>query len=511
RQRPRPFPSGRAGSFSQGSIMARTLHPTSESAAQSPKPSPTPEAGLMQPKRRILIAEDNEVNRQQVKHLLESGQIEVDTVGDGVQALEAVTANTYGVVITDLKMPRLSGMQLIEEVQKRRLPVTVIVTTGYGSIDEAVQAMRFGAYNFLTKPIDIPHLRVVVQQAMRERQLQDEVVSLREQLQNRYSFHNILRKSPRMHALFELVSNLAHTTATVLIEGETGTGKEVVARAIHAASSVRSGPMIAVNCAALPENLLESELFGHEKGSFTSAVGQRKGRFELADGGTMFLDEVGDVPAAMQAKLLRVLQERKFERVGGTESIEVDVRVIAATNRPLQRLVKQGTFREDLYYRLNVVKIDLPPLRERLEDVPLLASHDAQKYAPPGGPPTQISPAPSHVRLSDRWRGNIRELEHVVERASVTTRGKVIEPDNLPQELTAAPPQKTPFHIDLERPLPKLLQEAIANIEQSYIRKALKKARGNVGRCARICGLSRRSVTAKIAEYKIDKAVYKEV
>jgi transcriptional regulator with GAF, ATPase, and Fis domain len=314
-----------------------------------------------------------------------------------------------------------------------------------------------------------------------------------------------------MYAVFELISNVAHTNTTVLIEGETGTGKEQVARAIHAASIGRTGPMVAINCAALPETLLESELFGHEKGAFTSAVGQRRGRFELAHGGTILLDEVGDVPATMQAKLLRVLQERRFERVGGTTSIEVDVRVIAATNRPLQRLVKQGTFREDLFYRLNVVKIDLPPLRERLEDVPLLASHFAQKYAPPGEEPKQISPAAMQVLLNYRWPGNIRELENVVEHASVTTRGKVIEPDNLPQELTAAPPQKTPFHIDLERPLPKLLQEAIANIEQSYIRKALKKARGNVGRCARICGLSRRSVTAKIAEYKIDKAVYKEV
>src|SRR5436305_8549431 len=262
-----------------------------------------------------------------------------------------------------MEMHHCNGMQLVEELQKRRLPVTVIVTTGFGSIDEAVQAMRLGAYDFLTKPIEVQHLRLVVQRALREQTLRDEVINLREQLQNRYSFHNILSKNPRMHQIFELISRVAQTPTTVLIEGETGTGKEQVARAIHQASHVRTGPIIAVNCAALPENLLESELFGHEKGAFTSAIGQRRGRFELADGGTIFLDEVGDIPPAMQAKLLRVLQERRFERVGGTESIEVDVRVIGATNRSLMQMVREGTFREDLYYRLNVVKIDLPPLR----------------------------------------------------------------------------------------------------------------------------------------------------
>src|SRR5438105_10650557 len=319
--------------------MARTLQAEAPSLPDRPLP---PENGPMQ--RRILIAEDSDVNRRQLQHLLEADpKLKVDTVGDGTEALQALIDNNYSIVITDLKMPRLSGMQLIEEVQKRRLPVTVIVTTGFGSVDEAVQAMRLGAYDFLTKPIDVQHLRLVVQRALRERTLQDEVVSLREQLQNRYSFYNILSKNPHMHAVFELISNVAHTNTTSLIEGETGTGKEQVARAIHQASGGRTGPLIAVNCAALPESLLESELFGHEKGAFTSAVSTRKGRFELADGGTIFLDEVGDVPAAMQAKLLRVLQERQIERVGGTESIEVDVRVIAATNRSLLRLVKEGT------------------------------------------------------------------------------------------------------------------------------------------------------------------------
>ena len=312
-----------------------------------------------------------------------------------------------------------------------------------------------------------------------------------------------------MHAVFELINNVAHTNTTVLIEGETGTGKEQVARAIHQASQHRTGPLVAVNCAALPETLLESELFGHEKGSFTSAVGQRRGRFEMAHGGTIFLDEVGDVPATMQAKLLRVLQERRFERVGGTESIEVDVRVIAATNRSLRRLVKQGKFREDLYYRLNVVKIDLPPLRERPEDIPLLATHFTEKYSGTGGV-KQLSPQAMEKLINYRWPGNIRELENAIERACVTSHENAIHLESLPPEIVSPPAPKLPFHIDLDRPLPDVLREAIGQIEQQYIRKALKKASGNVGRCARICGLSRRSISAKIAEYRLEKAAFKD-
>jgi len=487
--------------------MARTLqtlcHPPDSSSSVLEEP--------VSLQRRVLIAEDNELTCQQLKQLLEGDpKVQVDTTGDGLEALQALIEHNYSIGITDLKMPHLSGMQLIEEVQKRRLPVTVIVTTGFGSIDEAVQAMRLGAYDFLVKPIEIQHLRIVMHRALRERTLQDEVANLREQLQNRYSFHNILSKNPKMHAVFELISRVAQSTSTVLIEGETGTGKEQVARAIHEASHLRTGPIIAVNCAALPETLLESELFGHEKGSFTNAVGQRRGRFELADGGTIFLDEVGDVPPAMQAKLLRVLQERRFERVGGTESIEVDVRVIAATNRSLLRLVKEGTFREDLYYRLNVVKIDLPPLRERTEDIPLLATHFAQKYARPGEAPKQIAPQAMELLLHYRWPGNIRELENAIERASVTSRDDTIRPENLPPDIMAPASAKMPFNIDLERPLPDLLRDLTADIEQQYLRKALKKSHGNIGRCAKICGLSRRSISAKIAEYKINKTAFKE-
>jgi transcriptional regulator with GAF, ATPase, and Fis domain len=312
-----------------------------------------------------------------------------------------------------------------------------------------------------------------------------------------------------MHTLFELMGHVAQTATTVLIEGETGTGKEQVARAIHHASPRRTGPMIAVNCAALPENLLDSELFGHEKGAFTSAVGQRKGRFELADGGTLFLDEVGDVPAPMQAKLLRVLQERRFERVGGTESIEVDVRIIAATNRSLQKMVQEGKFREDLYYRFNVVKIDLPPLRDRSEDIPLLATYFTQKYARPDAPPKQISPEAMEVLLRYRWPGNVRELENVIERASVTSRDEFIKPENLPADLLAPSGTKPRFAVDLSRPLTEQITELTAQFEEAYLRRAMKKTRGHIGRTAQLSGLSRRTITDKLAQYNIDKAVFK--
>src|SRR5262249_26338276 len=339
-------------------------------------------------------------------------------------------------------------------------------------------ATRMGVYDFLGKPIDAGRLERVVQRALRERLLQDEIASLRAQLHGHYSFCNMLSKNPRMHAVFDLIQHVGGSTATILIEGETGTGKEEVARAIHRTSISRSGPLIAVNCASLPEALLESELFGHEKGAFTSALNQRRGRFELADQGTLFLDEVGDIPPAMQAKLLRVLQERRFERVGGTESIEVDVRVIAATNRSLLRLVQHGKFREDLYYRVNVVKIDLPPLRERREDIPLLAAYFAEKYARTGEPPKKIPPQAMEVLLNYSWPGNIRELENAIERACVTSQNGSILPQFFPAELLRNEAPKPPCAVDLTQPLPDLLRQAQADLERDYIRKALEQCHG---------------------------------
>jgi len=322
---------------------------------------------------------------------------------------------------------------------------------------------------------------------------------------------NIISCSPKMRGVFELIEHVAETNATVLIEGETGTGKEEVARAIHLASApTRSGELVAVNCAALSETLLESELFGHEKGSYTGAVGQRKGRFELADGGTIFLDEVGDIPPAMQVRLLRVLQEKRFERVGGSESIDVDVRVIAATNRDLARLVRKKRFREDLYYRLDVIRIELPPLRDRPEDIPLLADHFAAKFARPGHPSKPITPEAMDALLRHTWPGNVRELENAIERASVTARGPRLTPADLPVEIVHAPARPVSIPVDLSRPLPEVLRATVCDVEKQYIERALRKANGHVGRCARICGLSRRSISTKLAEYQIDKGRFKQ-
>ncbi len=463
--------------------------------------------------RRVLIAEDSEQTRKQMKTLLESeGAYQVDTAGDGLEALEALEKKPYNFFLTDLRMPKLDGMKLIEKIRDKHLPVTVIVMTGHGSIDQAVNAIRLGAYDFLAKPIDIDHLRLVLERAGRELGLRDEVHHLRERLQGRFAFQNVLSKSPLMHSVFELIKNLADTTATVLIEGETGTGKEMIARAIHGASApARTGPLVAVSCAALPEQLLESELFGHEKGAFTGATHQRKGRFEQAQGGTLFLDEVGDIPAPMQVKLLRVLQERRFERVGSTETLEADVRVVAATNRNLARLVRKGRFREDLFYRLNVVKIDLPPLRERTEDIPLLAEHFAAKFTRASREPLTIAPAAMEHLLQHTWPGNVRELENALERACVTARGDSIELADLKLEAirTLERAGGTSRPIDLSRPLPDLLREAAMALEKQYLRRAMKRCRGHVGRCARMSGLSRRSISSKLAEYQIDKDEFK--
>lgn len=469
--------------------------------------------------QRILVVEDLDDARLMLQQLLKlSLNLEVDSAPNGAEGLKMLMETPYSVVITDLRMPKLSGMQMIVEINKQKLPVTVIVTTGHGNITDAVQAMQQGAYNFLTKPVDPEHMITLVKQALRERSLQDEVIALRRQLGERYQFRNVLSKSPRMMAVFDLVSQVAQANSTVLISGETGTGKEMIARAIHEASGERrSGPMVAVNCAAIPESLIESELFGHEKGSFTGAIAQRKGRFEQANGGTLFLDEIGDLPPVMQVKLLRVLQERRIERVGGAETITIDVRLVTATHRSLEKLVAQGTFREDLYYRLNVIKIELPPLRERPEDIVLLANHFIQKYCREAQTPPVIDPDAMAILLNAPWPGNVRQLENAIERACVTCRNGTILQENLPLDIVSTEPGKaisktismsnTP-PTDLTRPLTEQITEITGRLEENFIRMALKKTHGNVGLCADLCGLSRRSITEKLHVYNIDKTKY---
>jgi DNA-binding NtrC family response regulator len=461
-------------------------------------------------RRKVLIVDDDPYLTTQLRKLLESDDLNVDTVSSGPEALASLADVDYSVLITDLRMPGMGGMELIREVSQRRVLVTTIVTTAFGSIDRVVEAMKLGAFDFLTKPIDPTNLKMVIARALKKRALQDEVIELRRQLQDVYSFNNIISKNRRMHEIFELVRHIAGTRSTVLIEGETGTGKELIAKAVHYSSEERQGNLVAVNCAALPENLLESELFGHERGAFTSADSRRKGRFELADKGSIFLDEIGDISPAMQAKLLRVLQEKRFERVGGHETLEVDVRVVVATNKDLEKELREGRFREDLFYRLNVIKIDVPPLRERSEDIPLLITHFLNKYSRPGEPPKRMSAEAMERLLAYRWPGNVRELENAIERASVISVGDTIGPEKLPPRVIGITQEETPqFEIDLKQPLPYYLKIATEHIERQYILKALEKSRGNVGRCAELCGLSRRSVSGKITQYQIDKYPFK--
>ncbi|WP_165227674.1 sigma-54-dependent transcriptional regulator [Aquisphaera insulae] len=459
--------------------------------------------------RRILVVDDSELIGQQLSQLLAMPGREVTVALDGTAALEHLVDRPYSLVLTDLRLPGISGMDLIREIRDRDLPVTIIVLTGHPSVEAAVEAMKLGAYDFLQKPIDTLRLELLVNQALEDRQLLDQVADLRNRLRKRDAYHNLLGRSRRMMDVFARVERVATSDCTVLVTGETGTGKELVAQAIHYSDVTRTGKLEAVNCAALPEHLMESELFGHERGAFTGADRQRKGRFEMAQGGTLFLDEIAELPLPMQAKLLRVLQERAFERVGGNEPIRTECRVIAATNANLVEAVAEGRFREDLFYRLNVVSIDLPPLRERLDDVPVLVDHFLQKLAERGLPTRTIArDALSRLARYD-WPGNVRELEHVIEQALVTSPGQVIAAENLPSHIV--PRHEEPFSLDFDhsRPLQELTEEFTHRIERAYLSRVLETHRGRIDRCASHCGLSRRSISEKLRRYQIDKSDFK--
>ncbi|HEU5115974.1 MAG TPA: sigma-54 dependent transcriptional regulator, partial [Isosphaeraceae bacterium] len=354
--------------------------------------------------------------------------------------------------------------------------------------------------------------RLRVQRVLDRRQLNDELERLTRKLDADYSFHNIVSKSPKMRRIFDLIEQVAPHKSTVLIHGETGSGKELVARAIHSASG-RRGPLISLNCAALSDSLLESELFGHEKGAFTSAERRREGRFELAHGGTLFLDEIGDISAAMQAKLLRVLQTGQFERVGGTETLSFDVRVVAASNKRLEEEVSARRFRSDLFYRLNVIRLDLPPLRERREDIPLLATHFLERNRTMSTPPvTEIEPAAMHALVTHHWPGNVRELENAIRAAIALAEGSRISREALPGSI--APPGVTTRSatapvIDIDQPLPKVTESLVQRVERAYLSQLLTRFKGNVAQCARHSGLSRRSVTQKLQKYELDRMAFK--
>jgi len=463
--------------------------------------------------RRILTVDDQKIARDHLRQILEAEGYEVEAAEDGVTALEMLREKTFQLVITDLRMPDMSGFELLSSVRKERVPVGVIVLTAYGDTSEALRTMKAGADDFLSKPCDADHLRLVVKRTIDRRGLFDELSQLRNQLRGSYSFHTMLSQSPKMRKVFDLIQHVGPLDSSVLIHGETGTGKELVAQALHAANPRRKGSFVALNCAVLNDSLLESELFGHERGSFTGAERRKIGRFERADGGSLLLDEIGDISPAMQVKLLRVLQSGTIERVGGTDPVKVDVRIIAATHKRLEDEVKAGRFRADLYYRLKVILIDLPPLRDRKEDIPLLATHFVEKHKSAAATTVaEIDWAAMQALLQHQWPGNLRELENAVKSAVALAEGPVIRRKDLPE--TVAPRTTirapSPSLIDIETRLPELTDELVGQVEREYFQRLLVEYGGNVARCARHSGLSRRSVAQKLQKYSLERAAFKK-
>ena len=444
---------------------------------------------------RILVVDDEASQRELLEMVLSEEGYDVTTASGGEEAVQKVRERFYNLVIMDLKMAGMGGLEALREIKSLSPTVQVLIVTAYASVDSAVQAMRAGALNYLTKPIDLDELKVQVEKTMVVSDLVVENESLRAQVGGAFQTNRIIGDSLRIKEIFETLKMVAPTDATVLILGESGTGKELVADAIHMNSPRRNGPLVKVNCAALPETLLESELFGHEKGSFTGAISRREGRFKLAHGGTLFLDEIAEMSLVLQAKLLRVIQTRSFERVGGTETITSDVRMVVATNRDLEAEVRQGRFREDLYYRLNVIPITLPPLRDRREDIPLLAAHFLKLVTERNGRPIRgFAPKAMDLLMRNRWKGNIRELENVVERAVIMTRGEYIQPEDLPTNLQE-PGAGEPLGITPGRPLSELEREAIL--------RTLEMVAGNRTETARLLGISRRTLQYKLKEYGV--------
>jgi len=390
---------------------------------------------------RVMIIDDEPMMRITIRDALVADGYKVATAETGEKGLSLHRQTPADILITDLKLPDMDGIQVLKEIKTVTPETQVILITAYGSIDSAVTAMKEGASDYLTKPFAIDELRLIIKRILRMRQLEVENLSLRKRVEERYRLEGLVGKSPPMLKVYDLIETVAQTDATVLIYGESGTGKEVVANAIHLQSLRRGKPFVKVNCAALPETLLESELFGHERGAFTGALKQRKGRFEMADGGTLFLDEIGDISPGVQVKLLRVLQEREFERLGGNDTLSVDVRLICATQKDLKEEIRKGTFREDLFFRLNVVPILLPPLRERREDILLLTDHFIEKFSRKMGKEIAgISEEAKTLLLKFPFPGNIRELENMLERAIALLKGKVIHAEDLPEEVCEREP-----------------------------------------------------------------------
>jgi DNA-binding NtrC family response regulator len=442
---------------------------------------------------RILIVDDEANARAALSEILREEGYTTETAADGFKALGKLEEFAPDVVLTDLKMPGLDGIGLMEKAMATASEATFVVMTAFGSIENAVEAVKKGAYNYLTKPLDFQVLAVVVERAVERARLLQENSKLRDRLRERNAFGHVIATHPSMVKLVRMLEQVAPSRASVLIQGETGTGKELIAEMIHRASPRAKAPLVRLNCAALSESLLESELFGHEKGAFTGAIARREGRFEQAAGGTVFLDEVSEIPMPTQVKLLRFLQERTFERVGGNETLKIDVRILAASNRDLRQRIAEGLFREDLYYRLNVVTLEIPPLRERVSDIPELAAFFLRRYAQENGKRIEGFSDDALRALSNyAWPGNVRELENAIERAVVLCDGARIELRHLPASIHREAPQ------DVTPPIPGT---TIYDLERYAILRTLEDCKGSTSKAATILGISPRKIQYKLHEY----------
>lgn len=447
--------------------------------------------------RRILVIEDEEKLRRVVQLQLQASGYDVDPVGtaeDGVAAAERAD-----LVLTDLRLPGMSGLEFLEKMHAAKPGLPVVLMTAYGSVETAVEAMKKGASDFLVKPFSLDHLSAVVEKALEVQALREENRRLKEQLGGRYQLDNIVGRSAAMQDVFAMVLRAAPTRATVLLAGESGVGKDMIARAIHYHSPRKDKPFVKINCTAIPENLMESELFGYEKGAFTGANASKPGKFELADTGTVFLDEIGDVPLAVQVKLLRILQEREFERLGSNKTRHIDVRVVAATNVDLRRALEEGTFREDLYYRLNVLPISIPALRERREDIPYLAEHFIRKHASElGTSELELSDEAVAKLMTYHWPGNVRELENVVERSLVLAGGSRLEASDI--RLDMAPRSRSAPAGGGGEPLFLPDGMTLDQYEESIIKEAMRRAQGNKSQAARLLGLTRNALRYRLGQ-----------
>jgi DNA-binding NtrC family response regulator len=446
----------------------------------------------------ILVVDDEEIMRESLAAWLREDGYAVDSAASGTMAVEKSKEKDYAIYFIDLKMPGgMDGIETMMEIKKMHPDASVIIITAYATVDTAISAMKEGAQEYIVKPCNPKEISILVERLIKVKNLQLENEILRKKLTKQYSFHDIISKNPKMQEIFRLIQEIASLKSTVLIQGESGTGKELIARAIHYSGERASKPFVCVSCAALAETLLESELFGHEKGAFTGAVSQKKGKFELADGGTIFLDEIGDISAKLQMDLLRVLQEKTFYRVGGSEELSVDVRIIAATNKDLAEAVNQGTFRDDLFYRLNVINIQIPPLRERKEDIPLLVKNFIERISHELGKEIKdITESGLKLLMEYNWPGNVRELENAVERAMVTCKNKILTEEDF-SFLESNGKQKMIWSV------PNNLR--LDEVEKLVIEAAIKRTNGNIKEAAAILGIDRSTLYEKIKKYQIER------